>query len=181
MQDQDPDIRQFVYAAETVGFVAAANEVCMFLEDVKGMEGKAFIRKAVMHLSAVYHAMLVIGETEPVLESAFEPTITEQDWSFVYQRIAGLLGPFNDILRPADEGEFDRSELVPHTISEDLADVYQELKDFTTIYSRGMEELMNDAAWELKVRFAEHWGGKLLRSLSALHNLYVTGADPAEQ
>ena len=39
---------------------------------------------------------------------------------------------------------------------------------------------MNDAAWELKERFAEHWGKKLLRSLSALHELYVRGVDPAE-
>jgi len=44
-----------------------------------------------------------------------------------------------------------------------------------------MEELMNDAAWELKEHFAEHWGKKLLRSLTALHDLYVKGIDPTEQ
>ena len=68
--------------------------------------------------------------------------------------------------------EFDRSEMVRHTISEDMADLYQEIKDFTVTYSRGMEELMNDAAWELGERFSEHWGKKLLLSLLALHDLY---------
>jgi len=67
---------------------------------------------------------------------------------------------------------------VRHTISEDMADVYQDLKDFTVIYSRGIEELMNDAAWELRERFAEHWGKKLLRSLMALHELFIQGIDP---
>ena len=62
-----------------------------------------------------------------------------------------------------------------------MADIYQEMRDFTSIYGRGMEELMNDAAWELKERFEEHWGLKLLRCLSALHHLYVTGINPAEQ
>jgi hypothetical protein len=81
----------------------------------------------------------------------------------------------------ADEDEFDRSELTNHTISEDMADVYQELRDFTVIYSRGLEEIMNDAAWELKLRFAEHWGAKLLRSLSALHLLYVNNVDPSQE
>ena len=92
-----------------------------------------------------------------------------------------LLGPHNDILRQAEEDEFDRSDLVIHTISEDMADVYQELKDFASIYSRGLEELMNDAAWELKEHFAEHWGKKLLRSLMALHDLYIQGVDPTEK
>jgi hypothetical protein len=40
---------------------------------------------------------------------------------------------------------------------------------------------MNDAAWELGERFAEHWGKKLLRSLMALHELYVRGIDPSEK
>jgi hypothetical protein len=44
-----------------------------------------------------------------------------------------------------------------------------------------MEELMNDAAWELKERFTEHWGAKLLRALQALHELYVSGVDPSEK
>ena len=99
----------------------------------------------------------------------------------MYQRISMILGPHNDILRLADEGEFDRSEVVSHTISEDLSDMYQELRDFTTIYSRGVEELMNDAAWELNVRFVEHWGMKLLRALQALHELFVSGVDPTEK
>ena len=92
-----------------------------------------------------------------------------------------ILGSHNDVLRMADEEEFDRSEVVSHTISEDLADIYQDLRDFTSIYSQGMEELMNDAAWELKERFNEHWGAKLLRALQALHILYVSGVDPSEK
>ncbi len=133
------------------------------------------------HLSGVYAAIVKLEETEPKIESAWEPTVTEQEWSAVFQRISMLLGAHNDTLRQAEDEEFDRSDLVTHTISEDISDVYQELRDFTTIYSRGMEELMNDAAWELKERFAEHWGKKLLRSLMALHDLYIQGVDPTKK
>ncbi len=55
------------------------------------------------------------------------------------------------------------------------------MKDFTSLYSRGIEEIMNDALWEVKARFTEHWGKKLLRSLSSLHDLYVAGVDPTEE
>jgi hypothetical protein len=181
MLEEDNPVHKYVYSSEMLEFVKAANGYCTFLEQLKGTEGREFITEAVRHLSGVYYTILNTGESEPLLESPGEPTVTEQEWSGMFQKVSRILGPHNDFLRMADEGEFDRSELVSHTISEDLADLYQELRDFTTIYSRGMEEMMNDAAWELKVRFGEHWGRKLLRALVALHDLYVSGVDPNEK
>lgn len=181
MQKEGTSVHKFVYSSALVDFVKASNEFCHFLEELKGTEGKAFITATVVQLAEIYSFFLKIGETEPVLETPPEPTVTEAEWSALFQRIALILGASNDILRLADEDEFDRSELTNHTISEDMADVYQELRDFTVIYSRGLEELMNDAAWELKLRFAEHWGAKLLRSLSALHQLYVNNVDPSQE
>jgi len=181
MQNEGTPIHDFVYSNALVEFVKAANDYCAFLEQLKGEEGRSFVVDAVKHLSGVYNTFLGTGDTEPVYDTPAEPAVTEQEWSALFQRISMILGPHNDILRMAGEGEFDRSELVNHTISEDLADVYQELRDFTSIYSRGIEELMNDAAWELKERFAEHWGSKLLRALQALHELYVSEIDPSEE
>ena len=181
MQEESSSIHKYVYSSEMVEFVRSANACCAFFENLKGTEGRDFISESVKHLSLVYSNFLHKGESEPVFDSSGELTVSEQDWSELFQRISMILGPHNDTLRLADEGEFDRSEVVSHTIAEDLSDMYQELKDFTTIYSRGVEELMNDAAWELNVRFVEHWGKKLLRALQALHELYVSGVDPTEK
>jgi len=181
MLEEGTPVHNYVYSSALVEFVKTANDYCAFLEELKGDEGRSFIVDSLTHLSKLYAGFIDTGETEPVFESPGEPTVSEQEWSALFQRIAMILGPHNDVLRMADEGEFDRSELVNHTISEDLADIYQELRDFTSIYSRGIEELMNDAAWELKERFAEHWGAKLLRALQALHLLYVSGIDPSEK
>lgn len=181
MEEEGSKIHNYVYSNEMVEFVRAANDCCEFLEELKGTQGRAFISDSVRYLSAVYSTFVVTGDTEPVLDSPAESTVTEQEWSTLFQQIAMILGPYNDILRIADEGEFDRSEVVSHTISEDLSDLYQELKDFISIYGRGLDELMNDAGWELKERFAEHWGTKLLRALQALHKLYVSGIDPGEK
>ncbi len=181
MQEEEDKLHNYVFSSEMVAFVTQANAFCQFMEELKKVEGRGFIEQSVKYLSGVYASFLRVGETEPVYDSAGEPVVTEQEWSAIYQRIAQLLRSHNDFLRPAEEGEFDRSDLVNHTISEDVADLYQELRDFTTIYARGIEELMNDAAWELTERFAEHWGKKLLRSLTALHNLYIKGIDPTEK
>lgn len=174
-------MNRFVYSDEMVAFVTASNSFCQLLDGSAAADGKAFITSMVEMLSRIYADFLVLGDTEPVYDSAPESTVTEQDWASVYQQVAKTLGRYNDYLRPAETDEFDRSEMVRHTVSEDLADIFQELKDFTVIYSRGLEELMNDAAWELKERFAEHWGTKLLRSLLALHELFIRGVDPGEE
>lgn len=181
MQEESFDLHNYVYSSEMVEFVKAANAYCSFLEGLSGQEGKTFISEAVSWFSSVYAAFVKLGSTEPSGDATGEAAVSEQEWAQIYQHISMILGPHNDFLRLADTDEFDDSELVTHTISEDAADIYQELRDFTTIYSRGMEEFMNDAAWELSERFAEHWGKKLLRSLLALHELYVRGIDPTEK
>jgi len=178
MQEEANPVHNFVYSSELVAFVKEANACCSYLEDLKGSEGRAFITESLKHLSSVYTTFLQIGDTEPLMESSIEPTVSEQEWSALFQRLSMILGPHNDILRIAGEEEFDRSEVVNHTISEDVADLYQELRDFTASYSLGIEELMNDAAWDLKIRFNEHWGTKLLRALQALHELFVSSVDP---
>ncbi len=152
MTEENSHLHNYVYSSEMVDLVTISNSFCQFLEQIEGEDGKAFIKQSVKQLSEVYASIVKLEEANPVFESAGESAVSEQDWSAVYQRILLLLGAHNDILRQAEDDEFDRSELVTHTISEDMADVYQELRDFTAIYSRGLEELMNDAAWDaLKV------------------------------
>ena len=181
MQGEASSQYKYVYSKEMVEFVTATNAWCHFMEQLNEEEGQSFIRTSLELLSDIYACFMKLGETDPLYDTAMEPTVTEEDWSAIYQKVLKVLGPYNDYLRPADEEEFDRSEMVQHTISEDLSDLYQELKDFTVIYSRGLEELMNDAAWELGERFREHWGRKLLRAELALHELFIRGVVPGEE
>ncbi|PID93064.1 MAG: hypothetical protein CSA96_00710 [Bacteroidetes bacterium] len=176
-----PAINQDLYGPKMLDFVSSANAYCAMLEALQGEDAKGFIASALQALSTLYSRFLLIPDFEPRLDGSIEPHVSEGQWSAIYQRVALLLGSHNEYLRPAERDEFDRSDLVAHYISEDLADLYQELRDFTIVYSRGMEDMMNDAGWELKERFCEHWGRKLLSALKALHELYVEEINPLEE
>lgn len=167
-----------VYAPEVLEFVKSANGYCNWLEEAGQKRALEFIRHSIRHLSKVYHDVICIGYTEPLLEGGNEKFVTEQDWSSVYQKVMNLLGSHNEYLRVAEEEEYDRSEVVTHKISEDLADIYQDLKDFTMQYRQGLEEIMNDAVWEVMDNFENYWSKKLLNALWALNNLYVAKIDP---
>ncbi|MCF8225754.1 MAG: DUF5063 domain-containing protein [Bacteroidales bacterium] len=167
-----------VYEPEILEFVRSSNHYCEFLEGADQMKGSDFIQKSVKVLSDVYSCAVKLGQTEPLLESGNEKYVTEEDWSLVYKKVLTLLGSHNSYLRIADDDEFDRSELVSQNISEDLADVYQDLKDFTLQYRQGVEEIMNDAVYEVMVSFENYWSVKLLNALLALNKLFISKIDP---
>jgi hypothetical protein len=167
-----------VYSPEVLEFVRSANDYCSWIENAEQRSAVAFIRTSLRILSKVYHNIVSVQEMEPVMESGNEKFVTEQDWASVFQKVMQLLGNHNDYLRIAQNDEFDRSDLVTHKISEDLADIYQDLKDFTLQYRQGVEEIMNDAVWEVMDNFENYWGEKLLNALQALNKLYVSKTDP---
>jgi hypothetical protein len=180
MTDQNDMQGTGVYAPEVLEFVRSANAYCSWLEESDQMEPASFIHSALGILSRVYHHVVSMELPEPLMEGGNEKFVTEQDWSSVYQKVLHLLGRHNEYLRIAEDNEFDRSELVTHHISEDLADIYQDLKDFTLQYRQGIEEIMNDAVWEVMDNFENYWGSKLLHALQALNALYVSKTDPSE-
>ena len=178
MTDQEKIQGTGVYAPEIVEFVRSSNAYCKWLEEAGQSGSMAFIRSSLQMLSRVYNNFVAIEEIEPVMESNNEKFVTEQDWSLIYQDVMNLLGKHNEYLRIADDDEFDRSDLVTHKISEDLADIYQDLKNFTLQYRQGVEEIMNDAVWEVMDNFENYWSEKLLNVLKALNKLYVLKTDP---
>ena len=61
------------------------------------------------------------------------------------------------------------------TISENLADIYQALRNFVEVVRGGHEEALQVALYDIKEQFALSWGQKLLGALRALHeNRYDT-------
>ncbi len=61
------------------------------------------------------------------------------------------------------------------SISENMADMYQDAKDFLLLYQTGTNEIMNDAVWECRLNFENFWGQKLVNSMRAIHKFLYSG------
>lgn len=66
-------------------------------------------------------------------------------------------------------------------ISEDLADIYQDLKDFISVFQLGLNETMNDSLVVCKEHFREFWGQRLVNTMRALHDVKYSPADDGEE
>ena len=61
------------------------------------------------------------------------------------------------------------------SLSEGFADIFQDLRDYLTLYNMGTSEMMNDAIWECKKNFKEYWGQRLVNIQRVLHYLLYGG------
>jgi len=176
MKSERVDDQFGVYQEEVLHFVKACNDYIAWINGAPA-EADRFLAEGTRLLSRIYYLALAIEDRETVYEEGIERETSEQEWAAVYHLTSRVLGPSNSYLRMAEEGEFDRTDLVPHTIAEDLADIFQELNDFIAVYSSGTDELMNDALWQVREAFYEHWGKKVLLSLTAMHNAMLGGVE----
>ena len=175
------NIHDFVYSAEVLEFVKISKDFIDMLQDEVPEERKDFIEKSLRILPQMYSKLLTIPINEPEFESGNEKHVTEEEWSGIYQKIYGILASQNEYLDIPEEEEYDRMEIISRELSDDLADIYQDVKDFLENFRMGVEEVMNDAIWECRVNFENYWGKKLLRASLNLHKSYTRDVETLEK
>jgi hypothetical protein len=84
-------------------------------------------------------------------------------------------GTADDFLEVFDEKINETEGPVISTISENMADIYQDVKDFLLLYQTGTAEVMNDALWECRMNFENFWGQKLVNAMRAIHKFIYSG------
>jgi hypothetical protein len=169
------DREALVYSGQVIEFVAVSNELCNFLEQVSAFSRFDFVNKIRKIMPLLYYKATLLPSTEAVFEDGTEKFVTEEDWQNIHDTILDKLGKYNDYPEIIDPVLRDTEDSVGGSIAENLADIYQDLKDFIMVYRLGTVDLMNDALWECSQHFDQNWGQKLLNSLRAIHNLIHGG------
>ena len=111
-----------------------------------------------------------------------EAFVSEQDYEVVKLTLSNIMGNDDDYLDFCNEDVKFSDEPAVKTISEDLADIYQALKNFTETYRVGLEESMYEAVGEVKNAFLLYWGQTLTNAMRALHRArYAIREDDDEE
>ena len=100
-----------------------------------------------------------------------ERFVSECEYDALRQSIAHTLGTDDAYLEVYMEDMRYSDEPITAYISEDIADIYQEIKDLACNYQTCNERVMNDALVNCLEAFDQHWGQKLLNVLRPLHAL----------
>lgn len=160
-----------IFDRNTVEFVTVSAEFCAFLEQAESKSRRRFVDTALKLLPLLYlkASMLPPCEAEGMAEP--EIIVTESDYDAIRSMVAGVLADRDDYLDVflADMRYSDTP--IRRNISEDLADIYQDIKNFVDVYRLGFDETMHDALAICEEHFASYWGQVLVNTMRALHEV----------
>jgi hypothetical protein len=166
-----------VYSRNVIEFVAVANEYCKYAEHASQLKGDELLRILQRILPLMYIKASLLPALEPFFEDGNEKFVTESDWLVIHESLKNKFGTADDYLEVFDEKTNESDGPVISSISENMADIYQDIKDFLLLYQTGTAEVMSDAIWECRMNFENFWGQKLVNSMRAIHKFIYSGEE----
>ena len=166
-----------VYSRNVVEFVAVANEFCKYAEHSSELKGDELLKILQRILPLMYLKASLLPQLEPFFEDGNEKFVTESDWTEISETLKEKFGTADDYLEVFDDKIKETDGPVVSSISENMADIYQDMKDFLLLYQTGTGEVMNDAVWECRMNFENFWGQKLVNSMRAIHKFIYSGEE----
>ena len=167
-----------LYSRNVLEFVAAANEFCKYAEHSAEIKGGELLRIFQRLLPFLYIKASLLPLLEPVFEEGNEKFVTESDWNIINDSLKKQFGTADEYFEVCDLKPDEADIIVQSSIAENIADIYQDIKDFLLLYQTGTTEVMNDAVWECRMNFENIWGQKLVNSLRAIHKFIYSGEEP---
>ncbi|MEI8225524.1 MAG: DUF5063 domain-containing protein [Bacteroidota bacterium] len=166
-----------VYSRNVIEFVAVANEFCKYAEHASELKGDELLKILQRILPLMYLKASLLPQLNPYFEDGNEKFVTESDWTRIQETLKEKFGTANDYLEVFDDKINESERPVLSGISENMADIYQDMKDFLLLYQTGTGEVMNDAVWECRMNFENFWGQKLVNSMRAIHKFIYSGEE----
>jgi len=164
-------LNSLVYSKNVIELITVANEFCSFLERADEMESTDFLSRLQKMLPLLYLKASLLPKFEFEAEDELEKYVTEVDYNLILQKILAHTGAGDDYQEVFIQGmQFSESALTS-SIAENVADIYQDVKDLVMSFRTMNEEVMEQALWESQNNFAQIWGQKLVNCLRAVHNL----------
>lgn len=169
---------QVIFDRNVVEFVTVAAEFCKFLEQAEGAKRSAFVDTTLKILPLLYLKASMLPECETIGEEAPETFVTEETYEVLRMNLANILAEKDDYLDVFVSDMKYSDQPITKNISEDLADIYQDIRDFIFVFQLGLNETMNDSLAICQENFRLYWGQKLVNTLRALHDVkYAQGED----
>ena len=143
-----------------------ANEYCLFVEKAESRPQEQIIPFFLRIAPLLYLRGNLLPEIESDEDFIADRFVTEEQWEAVFKGLRGVFGSF-DLYYTLN----DTNDTVQASLADNLADIYQDLKDFVMVYQKNTHTARVNAITQLRILFTERWGTLLLQALFACHKL----------
>jgi len=166
-----------IFDRNVIEFVTVADQFCRFMEQSSATERDQLIDTTIKILPLLYVKALLLPPCEILGDEVLEECVTEDDYEYLRQTLSRVLADkdvYLDVF--LEDMKYSDTPIAKH-ISEDLADIYQDIKNFIFVFKLGINQNMNDALALCQENFKLYWGQKLVNTLRALHEVMFEQPD----
>ena len=172
-----------IYSPAVIDMLTVSARFCNFLEQLSaaGTTRRQLLDQLTRVLPLLYVKAILLPQVEPTDEiDTLAEIVTEDDYEEVRQSVWRLLQADDEYLEVFTPDMQFSEGATTRTISEDLADIYQDLKNFAAIYADRNEAAMPDAIAKVSDNFRTYWGQRLVNAMRPLHELTYNRPDKAD-
>jgi hypothetical protein len=162
---------QVVYDKNVIDFLAVAAELCHFLEGEAELPRSEWVERALKLLPLLYLKALLLPETKGMHDELPPTFVREEDYARVASRVAAVMGEEDTYLDVFVEDMKYSDRPISAFVSENVADLYQDIRNFVSVYQFELSEQMGIALSACRENFFLYWGQKLVNVLRPLHTL----------
>jgi hypothetical protein len=146
--------------------LTVANEYCLFFEKAENYN----VEDILTYFQRIAPLLYLKGSLLPAVEADedtfSERYVTEEQWEAIF-KILRQKFDHNDVYYVHDHN-FDTVQV---SLADNLADIYQDMKDFVMLYQKNISFSRQNALAQIRVLFYDHWGLRVLDALRAVHYL----------
>ncbi|MBN8732574.1 MAG: DUF5063 domain-containing protein [Acidobacteria bacterium] len=150
-------------------FTAKARQYCAFVEDTRATNSWIFAQTCLSEVLGLYHLALRLPEVEPASGVLLED-IDHQTSTAVRENLARRIAQ-DSYWMVGEPLESEPPEPVVGLLSDDLADIWRDLKPGVEAIGGGTPDLIPDVVWHWRFSFETHWGHHAVSAIGALHAL----------
>lgn len=166
----DNNKNEAVYSKSVIEFLTVANEYCLFTEKAEQYSREDIFQYYLKIGPLLYLKGALLPEMNDNESEIPERYLTEEAYEIIYQALKKKIGDADAFWCIDDEGKEDNSVKMD-SIAEQIADIYQDMKDFVMLYQKNTHAAKENAVAECHKLFISHWGIRTISLQQALHKI----------
>ncbi len=153
-----------------IEMATVANEYCYFLENIEKKEKEDVLEFLQRILPLLYLKGSLLPIVDPEYPEANERFVTEEQWEKVFTSLRDKFEK-DDEYWIIDPQYINETEPLKASLSENMTDIYQDMKDFIFLLQKNTLAARENAINQCRVLHGDHWGYRVGNVFSRIHHL----------
>ena len=145
-------------------FAQVAREFISLMGQVERLTIEQLVHESTSLLPQIYRLALLLPRGDVQTEGISKTSRSHEEWKSLYDSIACVMGKWD--FYSLVFNNYEDTEVVGSTISDDLTSICQGLEDPLKRYESGE---ICDAVWEWRENFLMHWGEHTTGAMRAMY------------